>query len=184
MTREEAQLEAEDYLASIERSSPGSNLQILEDVTTEFTHGWVFHYQSKAFLESGDLSDRLAGNAPIIIDSRNGSIHETGTAERLEYYIQNYEVTGDPHIEAIPALVITGWREGAQKIEATRTINHWSSLGLVESKACIDNALGGISTTIAMGDFDSATGLQSSLESLGWIVAVIRESPNRVGGGN
>jgi len=179
MTREEARRKAEDYLASVEKSSPGLRLQILEDATMEFSHGWVFCYQSKAFLESGNPSDALAGNAPIIIDRRDGSLHETGTAGRLEDFIQNYEDTGNPHTEAIPALVISGWREGARKIDATRTINHSTNLGLAESKACVDNALDGISTTIEMDDFESATDLQSSLDSLGWDVSVIRQAPNK-----
>lgn len=179
MTRKEAQSKAEDYLTSLEKSSPGLSFHILEDATMEFSHGWVFCYQSKAFLKSGDPSDALAGNAPIILDRRDGSLHETGTAGGLEDYIQNYEDTGDPHTEAIPALVISGWREGAQKIEATRTINHSTSLGLAESKACVDNALDGVSTTIEMDDFNSAADLQSSLDSLGWVVAVIRQVPNK-----
>lgn len=178
MTQEDAQSKAEEYLLSMVPSSSDCTLHILEDVTTEFSLGWVFHYQSSTFLKSGDFSDSLVGNTPLIIDRRDGALHETGTARHLEYYIRNYEDTGDPHIEAIPALIISGWREGAKKIAATRKINHSTNLGLAESKFCVDKALSGVSTTIEMDDFLSADNLQSSLDALGWDVAVIRKAPN------
>ena len=64
---------------------------ILKDETIEKDWGWVFFYQSLAFLESGDFRDMLGGNAPIIVNKLTGTLIHTGTAYEIEYYIKEYE---------------------------------------------------------------------------------------------
>lgn len=56
-----------------------------------FSEGWFFCYQSKEYLETGEFSAQLAGNAPFVIDKDTGELHELGTAFPLEKYLQNYE---------------------------------------------------------------------------------------------
>ena len=41
--------------------------------------GWLFFYNSKAFIESGDPSARLVGNGPIFVD-RNGAVAALSSA--------------------------------------------------------------------------------------------------------
>jgi len=41
----------------------------------------------------------LAGNAPFIVSRNDGSIHITGTAEDIDYYLDKFERTGDPNGE-------------------------------------------------------------------------------------
>ena len=82
--------------------SPDDDLNevaLIEDATISGDFGWVFFYQSKKYLESQDFSDRLAGNAPIIISKLDGSLHVTGTGRPIEYYIENFVRTGSPHGE-------------------------------------------------------------------------------------
>ena len=64
---------------------------ILEDKTIEKCWGWVFFYQSKAYIESGDFRDMLGGNAPIIVNRESGELVHTGTAQDINYYIDEYE---------------------------------------------------------------------------------------------
>src|SRR5687767_12345676 len=64
------------------------------DKTIEKGFGWVFFYNSKQFIESGDFSDRLIGTSPIIVDRQDGSLHETGTAFPIEVYMSRYEKYG------------------------------------------------------------------------------------------
>jgi hypothetical protein len=40
---------------------------------------------------TGDPLHLIAGNAPFIVGKRDGSIHETGTAEPVEFYLERYE---------------------------------------------------------------------------------------------
>jgi hypothetical protein len=61
--------------------------------TLETCFGWVFFYDSKAYILTGDPSHLIAGNSPFIVDKRDGSIHDTGTAEPVERYLERYEAT-------------------------------------------------------------------------------------------
>lgn len=73
-----------------------TELGICDDLTITGDFGWVFYYQSRDFIESGDNGRALIGNAPLIVSLDDGSLHETGTAEAIEVYIENYRRTGDP----------------------------------------------------------------------------------------
>jgi hypothetical protein len=71
--------------------APGIELVLLEDKIIERPFGWVFRYNSKKFLETGDYRDSVLGNAPLIIDRRDGSVHLTKTAPPIDFYIEKYE---------------------------------------------------------------------------------------------
>ncbi|MBC6461891.1 YrhB domain-containing protein [Actinomadura sp. HBU206391] len=42
---------------------------------TEHRLGWIIHYQSRAFILSGDHRDALIGTGPYLVDRYDGSIH-------------------------------------------------------------------------------------------------------------
>ncbi len=69
------------------------NAALLDDVTMKKPYGWVFFYQSKAFIETRDPMQQLAGNAPIIINRFTNDIRCTGTARPIEHYLAEYEAT-------------------------------------------------------------------------------------------
>lgn len=56
----------------------------------EFSEGWFFCYDSKEFVETGEFSARLAGNAPFLIDRDSGRLYTLGTAQPLEEYLSDY----------------------------------------------------------------------------------------------
>jgi hypothetical protein len=82
MDRREAQTEAAEYIKRIAVEA-GASLVLMEDATLGARFGWVFFYRSA----DGEL---LAGNAPFIIDRRNGSLHVTGTARPVEESIGEF----------------------------------------------------------------------------------------------
>jgi hypothetical protein len=88
LTKSDAQLLVESELSNLDSND---GLQIVEDSTSEYSWGWVFYYQSKEYLETGDFRDRLAGNAPYIVNKISGEIRCTGTAHNIEYYVGEYE---------------------------------------------------------------------------------------------
>jgi Immunity protein 35 len=94
----EATKAAERYIQDMERAC-GMPLRLLKDQTIERSFGWAFFYDAALPTGSGDADAVLAGNAPIIVDKRDGSLHETGTAYLIEQYLDNYERTGTPHSE-------------------------------------------------------------------------------------
>lgn len=89
ITLDEAIITANQYLPTI-RVVPPVELELLLDDIIEFEYGWVFFYQSKEYLRTGDIFDALGGNAPIIINKYDGSLHITGTAHPVEKYISDY----------------------------------------------------------------------------------------------
>ena len=74
---------AEEYLND-------SEVPLQFTLQEEFSEGWVFCFQSKEFLETGNLSAQLAGNGPFIIDRDSGELHEFGTAIKLEDILAKY----------------------------------------------------------------------------------------------
>lgn len=53
--------------------------------------GWVFCYQSTAYVRSGRIRDALAGNAPVLVNRWDGSITRLPTAFPLDSSIAEYE---------------------------------------------------------------------------------------------
>jgi hypothetical protein len=82
MNRSDAEQEAAHHVSEMS-SSTGVALVLFWDATLERDFGWVFFY--------GSPHDKLlAGNAPFIVDSRDGSVHMTGTAHPVEEYLEAY----------------------------------------------------------------------------------------------
>lgn len=68
-----------------------SDIVVLDDETIERPWGWVFFYNIRRGAETGEFMDGLIGNAPYIVNRHDGSLHLTGTAHEIEYYIDCYE---------------------------------------------------------------------------------------------
>lgn len=70
--------------------APSFTPVIVDSATLEREFGWVFFYDSEEHQTTGDFRSALLGNAPIIVDREDGSIHATGTAKPVEFYIEEY----------------------------------------------------------------------------------------------
>lgn len=88
MTHSDARKRAAEYIGE-GIPSWGITPVILDEQTCEIDIGWVFFYESKEYLETGDFSHRLAGNAPLVVSRRDGYVYVTGTAARVEEYLPN-----------------------------------------------------------------------------------------------
>ncbi len=93
MNKHEAQRLVEAELERTKDTYDPIDCVVLEDETLEKEWGWVFFYQSKAYVDTGDFGDMLAGNAPIIVNCNTGELVHTGAAQELEQYIKEYEST-------------------------------------------------------------------------------------------
>ena len=67
---------------------------IVDEATIERDFGWVFFYETREYVESGDEMARAVGNAPLLVDRRSGELHVTGTGRDVEHYIKMYEQFG------------------------------------------------------------------------------------------
>ncbi|WP_239375158.1 YrhB domain-containing protein [Snodgrassella gandavensis] len=83
LTYNEALDLAKNYIAKMDSSFEITYVE-------RFSEGWYFCYQSRQYLDTGNTSYLLAGNAPVIIDKDSGAIIDTGTAYPIEKYIKEY----------------------------------------------------------------------------------------------
>jgi hypothetical protein len=58
----------------------------------EWPHAWVAYYQATDYIETGDPRSRLVGNAPLLIEKEDGSLHFTCAAFPIEGYMGHYEM--------------------------------------------------------------------------------------------
>jgi len=56
----------------------------------EVVEGWLFCFQSLRYLQSGEISDALAGNGPIFVDRHTGEQHALGTAYPPEEVLRQH----------------------------------------------------------------------------------------------
>jgi len=77
--------------ALTELAPPDDEYVILEEETIEKPWGWVFFYNARQYVETGDVQFHLFGNAPYIVNRNTGELLVAGTAEDIEVYIGEYE---------------------------------------------------------------------------------------------
>lgn len=70
------------------KDEPHVHLAVSE--VAEYDFGWVFYYNAKEFLETNDIEYALTGNAPLIVDRKDGQLYVTGTAHPIEHYLDQY----------------------------------------------------------------------------------------------
>ena len=85
LTKEEATQIAMAWLHRLDNAE--ECFVLLVEQTEAYPYGWVFFYQSAAYLRTQDIAYALAGNAPIVVD-HTGQVQVTGTAHPLAYYLQ------------------------------------------------------------------------------------------------
>ncbi len=90
----QAQSLAEAHLSGF--SDDSLELVVLTSATLETSFGWVFFYQSRAYVESHDPMEALVGNAPLIVNRFTGDVVVTGTAEPIDSYISRYDASLNP----------------------------------------------------------------------------------------
>jgi hypothetical protein len=68
--------------------------EIVREAVQAKPYGWIFYYQSSAYLrDRSDMSNALAGNAPFIIDRTNGGLHVLGTGQNFDIRLAAFEKT-------------------------------------------------------------------------------------------
>ncbi len=66
-------------------------LVILESETIEKAYAWIFFYNTKTFIETGDILHALGGNSPIFVSKKDGKISTYSTAYPIERGIEIHE---------------------------------------------------------------------------------------------
>ena len=88
----EAQAIASAFVESLDTwfADPTDGPAVQWDATTEFNFGWVFFWNSRRFLETGDPRFALEGNTPFLVDRNDGTVRPIGTGYPLQQTISAY----------------------------------------------------------------------------------------------
>ncbi|WP_294223227.1 YrhB domain-containing protein [uncultured Shimia sp.] len=139
-------------------------------------YGWVFAYQNRKFLDSGDFRDAIAGNAPLLVSKATGEIVVLGTAFSIDHYINAFLAFGDPHLVAGSTLQVKHWGD-APAMAAIKEIRQHSDWGLARAKKAVDRCQIGEQPLINCKSASDAMTLGVKLEKLGVSVQHIGASP-------
>lgn len=166
MTLTEARLVVHQRLSEEKLSEP---FFILDDLTTVRESCFVFYWTLQSAHDGGSP---VAGNAPCLVDRETGHFYFTGTCFPPEVFIEAFERFGTPDAAfgRLPCtLAITAWREGAQKVNATKRLRGLEGFTLASAKGAIDSVMAG--ETVSIGDltFEAATLLAEDLDKLGFV---------------
>ena len=76
----------------LKEMSPSDDTFVCDDTgTIEKPFGWVFFYNSKTYLETGEIRYALAGNGPVIVNKETGSVDFFGTSRSPLAIVEEYE---------------------------------------------------------------------------------------------
>ncbi len=65
------------------RGAGGSDgIVVIDAKTIDKAYGWVFFYNSRTFIETGDIMHSLVGGGPVVVLAATGEVHELGSARR------------------------------------------------------------------------------------------------------
>jgi hypothetical protein len=88
LSKAEAERRVSDYLDDLKVDG---GVAILSHATLDRPYGWVFFYNAKRYLETGDPLEALGGNSPILVEADSGELTLLGTAEPVEDALQRFE---------------------------------------------------------------------------------------------
>jgi hypothetical protein len=71
--------------------SPDHPIAISQAKTIERPFGWIFFYNTRKYLETGNVIDGLAGNWPFLVNKYNGSVVVMRSDQSVNDFIGEYE---------------------------------------------------------------------------------------------
>ena len=90
MNREEARSAVVEQLHR--RGVGGADgIAIIESETIQKPYGWIFFYNSRRYVESGELIYALVGQGPVVVLANTGEIIELGSAYPSDVAIKELE---------------------------------------------------------------------------------------------
>jgi hypothetical protein len=92
--------EAKILALRIASATGGPPIAIVDENTIERSFGWVFHYQSQAYLESRNIMYRLGGNGPIFVNRDTGRVSFGAGGIKTQLLIEAYEALGPDRFDA------------------------------------------------------------------------------------
>lgn len=66
-------------------------VMLISSQTIKKSYGWIFFYNSKAYVETGDIMTALVGHGPVILLADTGEIVECGSLLPGEEQVLRFE---------------------------------------------------------------------------------------------
>ena len=121
----------------------------------------------------------VAGNAPLIVECDTGRVISTGTARRLDYYLRNYRVTGDPHVEAVERVRITGLTAELTVVSAVRALYGFAGKGIKEAKEIGESVKAGVQVSVSPMHGVSCARLLEVIRDAGFLAEIVFEDQRK-----
>jgi hypothetical protein len=94
ISKEEALEIAKRFVTEQCRSVTGGCAIMLEQ-TIDKSYGWIFLFNSKRYLETGDPLEALGGNGPLVVERTDGRVHALGSGQAPDDTIAEFERVHD-----------------------------------------------------------------------------------------
>jgi len=161
---------------------PSEDVVVIDASTCEFDVGWVFYYQSAAYMASGDVNDSLAGNAPLFVPRDGGPPQVVGYHRPLAEAMDAYRYGGDANAAPDAAVELLRAGPNAQIVPATLAIRRVTPIGMGAAKSAVEACVAGATPWVATPTVADARTLVEALHRLGFAATVTygRTAPPRV----
>ncbi len=87
---EEHEIATIDFESPLPRHDERHDQKLVVVRVDEHEFGWVYFYDGSRHVQTGNVRDAVAGNAPLIVDRSDGKLYITGTAHPIEFYLQEF----------------------------------------------------------------------------------------------
>ncbi|WP_174422337.1 YrhB domain-containing protein [Burkholderia diffusa] len=91
ITKDQALQRVREYLDRMGSTEFTGGYVVVEGKTIEKRYGWVFVFNSKKYLETGNIIFSLGGNGPIVVERESGQLHQLGAALSLQDSVKQFE---------------------------------------------------------------------------------------------
>ena len=88
MTNDEAKQAALQYLMS---AGVSEQIAFYDDLCQQKPYGWVLFYNTKRFVETGDILYAFGGNGPLVVMAETGEVIPSSSANEPEDGIREIE---------------------------------------------------------------------------------------------
>ena len=145
---------------------------LLESLTQEFKEGWTYRYQSARFVETGDITDSVIGNAPLFVPRNGASPCFISYHRPVADSMDAFRSCGNANARAIAQVLLSGCKPGALASPAIHALRQHTSMGLAAAKEVIDACLKGSPAVVNTSDVASARDLALTLSSHHFVAEV------------
>ncbi|WP_157692687.1 YrhB domain-containing protein [Burkholderia sp. ABCPW 11] len=91
ITKDQALQRVQEYLDQMGSTESTGGYAVVEGKTIEKQYGWVFVFNSRKYLETGNIIFSLGGNGPIVVERESGQLHQLGSASSLQDSVKQFE---------------------------------------------------------------------------------------------